>query len=516
VLPIVQRELQVAARSRNFYAWRLRTGVALVFVSIGIILSTRGGLRPGAVGGVFQTLCFFALLFCLVEGIRKTSDAISEEKREGTLGFLFLTDLNGFDVILGKWVAAAVRSFNALLAFVPVLAISLLLGGTTGGEFWRMVLGLAASLAASLSLCILTSTLSREKSLAAAGTVLTAVCFAPLAAGLIPGTRAAPWLLSASPISLLSAASDAFYSRTPGAFWAGLGWLLTISCGAIIVASLLLPRTWRDKTRNFSASKQTPRRLSPAAVLTRRQMLDRNPAMWLMFEPRRQKWLQGFVSVVGIGAIGATIFFHLVLPKWNLNLPDELHLGIVGGAGAVIMLAAYLYVAREASRNLAEARQNGALELVLSTPLRVDQIIQGQLLALRRTLLPTLVVLGLIAGYLLTYAAFLNQGSALLLILKASTEAVLGIFTVSWFGMWMALTSKGATRAYLKTIALGILLPHLVCTPTIVNQLVLLVLAADKVKVHFRRYVAERYIGTHEVKLSPVSSPAQQAPPVLR
>jgi hypothetical protein len=58
-----------------------------------------------------------------------TADCISSEKREGTLGLLFLTDLKGYSVILGKMLATSLNSFYALTAIFPVLAIPLLLGG---------------------------------------------------------------------------------------------------------------------------------------------------------------------------------------------------------------------------------------------------------------------------------------------------------------------------------------------------------------------------------------------------
>ena len=82
----------------------------------------------------------------LLAGIFTTADCLSEEKREGTLGLLFLTDLKGYDIVLGKIVAASVNWFFGLLALFPVLALSLLMGGVAPGEFWRKILGLATSL----------------------------------------------------------------------------------------------------------------------------------------------------------------------------------------------------------------------------------------------------------------------------------------------------------------------------------------------------------------------------------
>jgi hypothetical protein len=88
---------------------------------------------------VFWFVSVLAFIWCLFEGPRNTADALSEEKREGTLGLLFLTDLKGYDVVLGKLLATSLTSFYGVLAIVPPLSIPLLLGGVTVGSSgaWR-------------------------------------------------------------------------------------------------------------------------------------------------------------------------------------------------------------------------------------------------------------------------------------------------------------------------------------------------------------------------------------------
>lgn len=61
--------------------------------------------------------------FQLLAGTAVTADCLSEEKRDGTLGPLFLTDLRGYDVVLGKLVATALPVFYSLVAAIPVLAL---------------------------------------------------------------------------------------------------------------------------------------------------------------------------------------------------------------------------------------------------------------------------------------------------------------------------------------------------------------------------------------------------------
>lgn len=52
--------------------------------------------------GLFNTLTWLSLAATLSVGMFFTSDCLSEEKREGTIGFLFLTDLRGYDIVLGR------------------------------------------------------------------------------------------------------------------------------------------------------------------------------------------------------------------------------------------------------------------------------------------------------------------------------------------------------------------------------------------------------------------------------
>ena len=112
LLPIVVRELRVTARSRSFYRARFWTALgSIVFGSYLMLVfgaTTRlgGGINAGRVA--FTALSWLGLFYCI--GLsRNTMDCISEEKREGTLGLLFLTDLKGYDVALGKLCANSVR-----------------------------------------------------------------------------------------------------------------------------------------------------------------------------------------------------------------------------------------------------------------------------------------------------------------------------------------------------------------------------------------------------------------------
>ena len=161
-LPIVERELRVVARRPGTYwtRWFAALGMMLVW----LLLAAANRRMPAAELSqlLFVSFGVLALGFCLLAGIFLTADCLSEEKREGTLGLLFLTDLRGYDVVLGKLIATSVHSVYGLLAIFPVLALPLMMGGVTGGEFWRVVLVLVATLFLSLSLGMAASAATRE------------------------------------------------------------------------------------------------------------------------------------------------------------------------------------------------------------------------------------------------------------------------------------------------------------------------------------------------------------------
>src|SRR5215471_2099926 len=173
-LPIVERELRVAARKRSTYWLRVvAVAIALVLGTGFMLISIAGGVGTAHLGGgLFATLTWLALVPAIFAGLFFTSDALSEEKREGTLGFLFLTDLRGYDVASGKLLATSLRGSFAMLAFFPVLAITQLMGGVTGGEFWKTTLALLNVLFFSLSAGLLVSALSRDSQKAMGGTLL--------------------------------------------------------------------------------------------------------------------------------------------------------------------------------------------------------------------------------------------------------------------------------------------------------------------------------------------------------
>ncbi|HEV8542180.1 MAG TPA: ABC transporter permease, partial [Verrucomicrobiae bacterium] len=162
-LPVVERELRVTARNRRLYWGRcVAAFISLLLVIWFLLTFARGSNSAQNAMQIFWGLSAFAFLYCLVGGLFLTADCISEEKREGTLGLLFLTNLKGYDVAFGKLAATSLRAVYSVLAIYPILTIPLLLGGIEFAEIGRMALVLLVTLIFSLCIGLFVSSCSRE------------------------------------------------------------------------------------------------------------------------------------------------------------------------------------------------------------------------------------------------------------------------------------------------------------------------------------------------------------------
>jgi ABC-type transport system involved in multi-copper enzyme maturation permease subunit len=132
-LPVVQRELREGAR-RPFNYWLRVAGAAAGMLLFYQLHLTLGGNQTAAGLRLFTSLHQMMLvLICLIVPAI-SADCISSEKREGTLGLLFLTPLTAMGIIVGKGLVQMFRAFTLWLAVVPVLTVLFLLGGVTATD----------------------------------------------------------------------------------------------------------------------------------------------------------------------------------------------------------------------------------------------------------------------------------------------------------------------------------------------------------------------------------------------
>lgn len=472
LLPVVARELGAISRRRSSY-W-IRTGAAFAAFLAMAYTVLIGFSSPLLSQGksLFQVLSFFGFAYCLAAGIRGTSDALSEEKREGTLGLLFLTDLKGYDVVIGKFVSLSINSFYGILAIVPALALAFLLGGVSPTQFLLMSLCLVNTLFLSLAVGIFVSTFSHHERQAMGATlgILFLMAILPYALAtahtydileiwevMIPG------FLITSPVFTFRTVSDANLVRIfqdevilSIVFSQLTGWLCLIVASASIAARAHqdAPKNrflvWFQNFRVQMAYGKTQHRRA-----LRARTLDRNAFSWLAGRDRlksRYAWV--FLGLLGVLWLVGVKYVPDLLRDWPVHLFSIwfLHLFFK------------VWIASEVAARFIEDRRSNALELLLTTPLSVKEFAAGQRLALLRQFGGPLLAL-----LALNYFAARNSGNSFGYALHSSqapyfflagvVNLLVDIYAIHWVAIWRSLHLRGTNRTILQTTLLIIILP---------------------------------------------------------
>lgn len=471
LLPIVARELRVTARRRGTYLMRSLVALVVVLASVLVFLLERDA-PPQTLGlMLFAVVSGGVLFYCVIVGVMLTADCLSEEKREGTLGLLFLTDLTGFDVVMGKLAGTSINAIYSLLAVMPVLALPLLLGGVSAGEFQRVVLVCANTMFLSLTLGLAVSSVSyhtRKAAGAATGLMLLLTLGMPVFGAWLDNLYRLRWAETVftlpSPVCGLIYAFDRNYRTHTDAFWISAALIHLLAWSCLLLASAAARRTWQDRPKSVTPGGW--RAIWRAWLLggpterraLRRRLLRINPFLWRVARERWRVYLLWFVfGIVGVVWLWGALQYGR---DW-VGPPAYLLTGLL------LTVGLKLGVASEAGHVFGEDRRSGALELVLATPLPVAEIVRGQLLALKRQFLaPACLTLALCFLFLLLTLADTRIGdggeervSMVSLWVAGMIVFVADCAAVAVVGMWHGLTQKHPSRAASTTIAWVLGLP---------------------------------------------------------
>ncbi|MCF7762753.1 MAG: ABC transporter permease [Verrucomicrobia bacterium] len=469
VLPIVMRELSVQARRKSTYWIRMLASSIAGFLMVWLMLVVAAPLPFMTQGkALFSVLAVFAFVYCLLVGATVTADSLSAEKRDGTLGLLFLTPLKGYDVILGKLVSCSVHAVFGLLAVVPMMALALLLGGLTLAEILRTALVLGNTLFLSLAVGIFVSTISRNerKALFASilGVLLVAVgpyeieVYWESLPGRMPG--AAPFdsqFLAISPIRafLLSRESLMASFRTVE-FYGSVAQTHALAWLFVGLASAMVSRVCQDRTserRDIGWSAWWRGRVLGGRSQRdrfRARLLDLNPCLWLCFRHPYKAWLP-WVLVVPLALIGVWIFVGFPIAFYESALLLVM----------VVHLLLKVWVTAETSNRWVEDRRDQALELVLCAPIGTREILRGQGMALwRQFAWPVGLTLALtfLAWCAMARTAALGSQSGRIWLLIGIAALVPDLMALRWVAAWNGLTARGLNRAVLFSLTRVLLL----------------------------------------------------------
>jgi ABC-type transport system involved in cytochrome c biogenesis permease component len=269
--------------------------------------------------------------------------------------------------------------------------------------------------------------------------------------GAVVGSLKLDWLRKLTPFESFGQVQGLNYAKGPWSYWSGVIYTGAVGLGGLAYASWRLPRVWQDrglKGRRAGVFGWVERWWFSGAKgqqQFRTRWLDENPVAWLSGRYWTRRWLVWIFligSLTGIWLVGDWVNNGTNNRDWWLEA-EVLMLVAFG-----LHLALKFWVANEAPRQFIDDRQSGALELLLSTPLTVDEILRGRWLALWRQFggpVLAVLILDVLWIWLILGSRWRTsgEGEEFSLWLAAMVILVADLWALSWDGLWIGLTSKG-------------------------------------------------------------------------
>jgi hypothetical protein len=318
-----------------------------------------------------------------------------------------------------------------------------------------MSLLLVNTMLLSLAIGIAVSSMSRDEKRARGGALLLMIVFAggfPLVGAWLDHgmkVRGAAGLLSlASPGYAFMEAWDKGAARAWGGYWTsmlvihGLTWLF------LVLACWFAPRTWQDrptkrKWRILDLVRMSRRGEAAGGTPFRRRLLGQNAFYWLAVRPRSRGTLL-WVTLLAFTAVW--LGFGIKYPRDMFDGPMFVMMALIWNG---IIKS---WIASESTRQIASDRKSGSIELLLSTPLTVQDMSRGLWLSLRRQCgVPLLLVLSAECVLMVLGAGLLDRGDHQVVWvgvwvcgMAMLVADVLALYAV---GLWQSAVAKGPANA---------------------------------------------------------------------
>ena len=457
VWAVVQRELREGARRPVNHRLRFCSVIAgMLLLWIIVDISGASGPEVGSylLGGLHSVL--LGLIFLVVPA--SAAECIAREKREGTLGLLFLTPLSASGIVAGKALVQGLRALILWLSLVPLLTIPFLAGAIT----WTDALcALSLEFSASL-LCLaaglLASSLARERNWAFFLAFVLAGLFLIVFSQLLMVVLMVRWRGFAImhdwlewSVEITVPMCSGILPSGMGSAWGYLGlpsvvrqtWLWLCGMAPIAAALIFLAiswfaaarveRSWQDRVTSVRREKVRRRFCTP--IFQRwfkrrsRLLLDRNPIAWLQqysWKARVSKWVLFLAFLFICYAAG-----HLVPLGWLLLT--------LGGFYVFAGVSSFL-----------EDKRSGVLEILLVTPISSNQLIFGRTRGLWSQFLPAgLVLAGFFAN---AHYRYFGDGT---LVEGPAVALVCTFLALPIFATYFALRVKGLLLAAAWTSIAG-------------------------------------------------------------
>lgn len=444
--PVAVRIIETAGRRRG-PTWARSTALLLLCViTLGLLAGgelSRGSERELASTSAqwiaslvrLQILSSFVLMPTFIAG------AITRESDPKTWEVALTTPTRPRSIVFGQWFGRVFLATTLLLSGLPIL-LSL---GTFGGiPLQTVVLGTALGMATMVLVSAAAVLLAASRR---GGRRVLFVFFSVLAAWLCL-TEIVHSLLgfSRSDLSVLTPFSpllslEAMLAGTPGGNRAVT---VHIMASLALTGGLLLAAVLRAGLGDSRGSGRTLSRPAQEAD-------DGNPIRWrerLRMPSGLHAWIRWWPALVA-GLLGAA----LAVPEWQSQLSPRTLQGLVQTGVSLTSVVAIIACILESSSSVTVEREQGTLDLLLSTPLQPKDYLTGKARSLLEGRWPLLVAPSLFAlGPALGRATLAWEIPVLLLlIIPTLCSFILSV------GLHQSVTSRTTVRATVVTIGLLLL-----------------------------------------------------------
>ena len=465
--PLIERELRCAARSPRTYRSRLITAIFTSLVGIAFVLP--GSHNIALVGtnsrGVFWWMSGIMVFYGMVLALFLAGDALASERREKTLELLRLTELEPFEILMGKLFSTGIGAFQGLLGFSLTLALAILAGGVTLAEFAKVAILALNCLFLSLSVGLFASCHCRDGRVAAVlGLIILALIGAlPLIgsakAFTTPGSFTPNGWAYFSPFTTFQLCDPMKTTLSAWAFWRGIMLQHLLAWAILSIAARRLRFHWRSEENGtwIEIKEWIDRRIPKTdfSSLDAKERKEENPIFWLL--------------TVKYGGPAHRLSALLALALTSLLVFTAMRPFSSNIQAAFTVLISWhvfvkLWVAWVASHLMTEMRRSGMLELTLTTPMDWRLILDGWLIGLKRVFLfPVAILFGIdllsayLAGERLTRA--FGGLEWFTWIIFTLLGLAMETYALTWLGLLCGIKAKNTTRAWLTSISIVLLLP---------------------------------------------------------
>lgn len=401
--PVLPVELVTTSRRARYYIIRVLYAAALLVTlwSHYSMASFRLQFRasPTALAEFarefFQSFSVVQILAVLLLTPSVVAGTIAEEKERRTLEFLLATDLRNHEIVLGKLAGRMLNLIVLIAVGVPILAITMLLGGV-GLESIAVVFAITLVTLMAASVISIWSSVYARKSrdamqrAAVLGTILLAVP---------PLFRMLPWLGRGLPYYLevvVEAIVDQLMVANPFSCLgdvltpSGVDWFVFLAFARnMSVLSLVLGAVavWRLRAVFLKQTYGTTARVRSTRFQLWRPEIGRSPMIWKeLFAERwagsRGVWALFLQGLLALAVLVPTVWIFLQVDSTRrgfANWDHESFRVYVSVMSTALACLGILVIAVRTATSVTSERERQSLDMLLSTPLTPIEIVQGKL-----------------------------------------------------------------------------------------------------------------------------------------